>query len=72
MKRVFEVDVLECGKCGGAMTVIGAIEDAVTARKILESMGLPAEELVLEPARGPPEEWEEGDERPPELADDWM
>ena len=38
------------------MKVIAEIDDPVIARKILEHLGLAAEELELTPARGPPQE----------------
>ena len=69
MKRVFEVDVLECPKCGGEMRPIAEIDDPVIARRILEHLGLPAEELALDPARGPPRQWAD---EPPLLDDEWL
>jgi hypothetical protein len=76
MKRVFDLDVMQCPGCSGQMKVIAEIEDPVIARKILEHLGLPAEELELTPARGPPESWdeepEEADEPPPVVEDEWM
>ena len=58
------------------MKVIAEIEDPIIARKILEHLGLPADELALEPARGPPPGWAdepgEPDEPPPVTEDEWM
>ena len=49
------------------MKVIAEIDDPILARKLLEHLGLPADELELAPARGPPEdEPDEPDEPPPE------
>ena len=60
MKRVFNLDVLVCPGCAGRMKVIAEIDDPIIARKILEHLGLPADELELAPARGPPEDGEGG------------
>ena len=35
LKRVFNIDIETCGKCGGAVKVIACIEDPVMIRKIL-------------------------------------
>jgi hypothetical protein len=73
MKRVFELDVLECPRCGSQMRAVAQIEDPVVARKILQHLGLPADELGLAPARGPPEVVEaDGPDGPPVLDDEWM
>ena len=73
MKRVFELDVLECPRCSGAMQPIAQIEDVVVARRILQHLGLPADELELAPARGPPElEAAGGPDGPGLLDDEWM
>jgi hypothetical protein len=77
MKRVFDLDVLVCPGCAGPMKVIAEINDPILARKLLEHLGLPADELELAPARGPPEdEPDEPDEPPPEpppvTEDEWM
>ena len=77
MKRVFDLDVLDCPGCGGRMEIIAEIEDPLIARKILQHLGLPADELELAPSRGPPV-WEEDDgedgedEVPSEAEEDWM
>jgi len=42
MKRVFQVDVLQCEHCGGRMKIIGAIHPPDTPVKILECLGLPS------------------------------
>lgn len=55
MKRVYELDVLECERCGGRMRVIGAIQDKSEVKKVLEHAGLPALPPRLKPARAPPE-----------------
>ncbi len=42
LQRVFEVDALQCPRCGSTMRLIAAIEDPRVARKILECLKLPA------------------------------
>ncbi|MCP4968152.1 MAG: hypothetical protein GY926_23315 [bacterium] len=73
MKRVFDLDVLACPGCGGQMNVLAQIEDPVIARKILEHLGLSADELTLAPARGPPLQGTGEDEQaPPVASDEWI
>ena len=43
MRRVFDLDVLQCPRCGGRMSVIATIEAADVLRKILGHLGLPTE-----------------------------
>ncbi len=50
LQRVFEVDALQCPRCGSTMRLISAIEDPAVARKILECLKLPARAPPLEPA----------------------
>ena len=40
--RVFEIDVLECKKCGGRIRILAAIQPPETTRKILDHLGLPS------------------------------
>jgi hypothetical protein len=42
MRRVFEIDVLKCERCGGRSRIIAAIHPPDTTRKILECLGLPS------------------------------
>ena len=42
LQRVFEIDALQCPRCGSTMRLIAAIEDPRVARKILECLMLPA------------------------------
>ena len=35
MKRVFDVDIETCDKCGGKVRIMACIEDPVVVRKIL-------------------------------------
>ena len=41
MKRVWEVDVLKCDRCGGRMKILAAIHSPDAVRGILECLGLP-------------------------------
>jgi hypothetical protein len=54
MRRVFDLDVLECPRCGGRMVVIATIEAADVLRKILGHLGLPTDPPAPLPARPPP------------------
>jgi hypothetical protein len=35
LKRVFDIDIETCSKCGGELKIIASIEDPVVIRKIL-------------------------------------
>jgi len=50
MERVFDLDVLECGRCGGHMRILSAILSPETARKILDCLGLPSRAPPVKPA----------------------
>jgi len=54
MRRVFELDVLACPRCGGRMSVIATIEAGNVMSKILSHLGLPTEPPNPLPARPPP------------------
>jgi len=41
LKRVFEIDVLKCPRCGGRMRILAAINPPETIHKILDCLGLP-------------------------------
>ena len=43
MRRVFELDVLQCPKCGGRMEIIAIITEQSTIYKILRSVGFPGD-----------------------------
>ena len=76
LRRVFLVDVLLCMRCGGKRRLrwdsgrsgqypLGfraAIHDPESIRRVLLAMGLPTEEPVLVPVRGPPAiaDWSDG------------
>jgi hypothetical protein len=42
MKRIFAVDILECGRCQGRMRILAVIEQPEVIAKILTHLGLPA------------------------------
>ena len=53
LRRTFEIDVLECAKCHGRLRVLGAVEDPLTARALLEQLGLPTDAPAQPRARDP-------------------
>ncbi|RMH18936.1 MAG: hypothetical protein D6701_05575 [Gemmatimonadetes bacterium] len=55
LQRVFDVDVLVCGKCGGRSKVIAVIKDGLTARKILDHLGLGDAQPANTQPTGPPQ-----------------
>jgi hypothetical protein len=57
LKRVFNIDIETCSKCGGAVKVIACIEDPVVIDKILthlDKKAALAEPVVLPQSRAPP------------------
>ena len=54
LQRVYELDVLDCPRCGGHLRPIAAITQPTVIRAILEHLGLPADPPQLKPARAPP------------------
>ena len=50
LKRVFEVDVLECPDCGCRMRILCAINPPDAIRKILDCLGLPSRPPPISPA----------------------
>ncbi|MCP3869621.1 MAG: IS91 family transposase, partial [Gammaproteobacteria bacterium] len=57
LKRVFNIDIETCSKCGGAVRVIACIEDPVVIDKILTHLDEKAElaePLLLPQSRAPP------------------
>jgi hypothetical protein len=41
LKRVFEIDVLKCPRCGGRMRILAAINPPEAIHRILDCLGLP-------------------------------
>ncbi len=64
LRRTFEVDVLTCTQCSGRLRILGAVEDPVEAREILEHLGIPADVPAHVRARDPTllEEFVDGEE----------
>jgi len=54
--KVYEVDSLECPKCGAPMHLIALIDDAAVIRRILEHLGRWAPREVRRNQRAPPKE----------------
>ena len=50
MRRVFEVDVLECPVCEGPMRILAAIHPPDTTRAILDCLGLPSRAPPVSPS----------------------
>ena len=55
MRRVFEVDVLECPACRGPMRVLAAIHPPEATRAILECLDLPSRSPPFSPPPPEPE-----------------
>ena len=51
LRRSFQVDVLECARCGGRLRVLGEVTDPAMVRLVLESLGMPTEAPLV--ARAP-------------------
>ena len=54
LKRVFGIDIKMCGKCGGKVKVVAAIEEPAVIEKILKHLGLDWTAPQPSPSRGPP------------------
>ena len=54
LRRVFAVDVLRCGVCGGRRRLIAPIMRPSAVRGILDALGLPSDAPGVQPARAPP------------------
>ncbi len=55
LSRVFEADIGNCQRCGGALRFIACIDDPDAIAKILTHIGLPTDAPKLAPARSPPQ-----------------
>jgi hypothetical protein len=51
LRRVFEIDILVCERCGGPVRVIAAIQEPETTQKILNYLSLPSRPPPITPAR---------------------
>ncbi|MBY0276821.1 transposase [Candidatus Binatia bacterium] len=54
LRRVFEIDVLHCARCGGQLRFVAAIDDPEVVRRILRHLGVPTSIAPPLPARSPP------------------
>jgi hypothetical protein len=52
LKRVFDIDIENCEKCGGTVRIIASIEDPDVIQKILKHLGL--DQPCDTPIRSPP------------------
>ena len=50
MRRVWELDVLECPRCHGRMTIVAAIHSSESIVRIRDSLGLPSRAPPVAPA----------------------
>jgi hypothetical protein len=50
---VFDIDPLDCPRCGGRLRFVEVIEDVVRARQELEARGQPSAPPPLSRARSP-------------------
>ena len=53
-RRVFQIDILHCERCGGRREVIALIKSVIQAHKILKHLGLDADSYEPLPARASP------------------
>lgn len=55
-KRVFNIDIEQCERCGGHVKVVSSIEDPAVIEKILAHLALQEPSLITGPveARAPP------------------
>jgi len=51
LKKVFQIDVLECPRCGSGMQRIAFVTAAASIRKILRAVGLPADSPEISPPK---------------------
>ena len=59
LKRVFNIDIEACGRCGGSLKVIACIEDQDIIDRFLahlreKEQNAPARPLLVPPTRAPP------------------
>lgn len=55
LERVFAVDVLECGLCGGRRELVALITEGRLIHAVLAAPDLPSEPPTVHAARGPPQ-----------------
>ena len=58
MRRVFEINVLQCPRCrAGPIRILAAIHPPATTEAILKSVGLPTRAPPITPAGPVSEDW---------------
>jgi hypothetical protein len=57
LRRVYNIDALECPQCGGRLRFIELVEDKAVARDLLQARGLPSVPPPLARARAP--DWQD-------------
>ena len=55
LRRVYLIDALTCPSCRGRCTLLAAIHDPDSIRRILHYLGLPTEQPAVATARPPPQ-----------------
>ena len=55
LKRVFDIDIQTCSKCGGQIKIISSIQNPQVIKKILTQLGENSKVPELSPPREPPE-----------------
>ena len=55
LKRVFDIDIQICSKCGGQIKIISTIHNQQVIKRILTHLGESSTIPELSPPRGPPE-----------------
>ena len=55
LKKVFDIDIQICSKCGGQIKIISSIQDPKIIKRILSHLGESSTVPELSPPRGPPE-----------------
>ena len=58
LKRVYQIDILACAKCGGRMKVLAVIEQPEVVAKILGHLGMPTVPEGIAPARVSPRQFD--------------
>jgi len=54
LRRVFNIDIETCERCGGAMKILACIQDPAVIRKLLRATSSAQSSVQSPPARGPP------------------
>jgi hypothetical protein len=60
LRRLLDVDVLECPKCDGRLRVLAAITERASVTRILAHIGVPTEAPAVARARDPTDDVDDG------------